>query len=92
MFRRRGPGLVRAAATTAVVAGTAGAVRHHQDQKYAAQEEGAAYEQADEQPYEEEAAPEPSYIAELEKLADLKAKGVLTEDEFAAKKQQLLGL
>ena len=37
MMRRRGPGLMRAAATTAVVAGTAGAVRHHQDQKYANQ-------------------------------------------------------
>ena len=35
MIRRRGPGLVRAAATTAVVAGTAGAVRHRQEQKYA---------------------------------------------------------
>ena len=38
MRRRRGVGLVGAMATTAVVAGTAGAVRHHQDQKYAAQE------------------------------------------------------
>jgi hypothetical protein len=87
--------LIRAAATTAVVAGTAGAVRHHQDQKYAADEEGAAYEQGDEQGDEqvdEGAAPEPSYIAELEQLADLKAKGVITDDEFAAKKQQLLGL
>ena len=44
MFGRRGPGLVRAAATTAVVAGTAGAVRHRQDQKYAAQDQ-AAYDQ-----------------------------------------------
>ena len=44
MMRRRGPGLVRAAATTAVVAGTAGAVRHHQEQKYANQ---AANAQAD---------------------------------------------
>jgi hypothetical protein len=88
MFRRRGPGLVRAAATTAVVAGTAGAVRHHQDQKYAAQDEAAYEEQVDEQ-----AAPEePSYIAELEQLADLKAKGILSEEEFQAKKQQLLGL
>ena len=41
MFARRGPGLVRAAATTAVVAGTAGAVRHRQDQKYAAQDQAA---------------------------------------------------
>jgi hypothetical protein len=37
-------GLVGAMATTAVVAGTAGAVRHHQEQKYAGQ---AAEQQAD---------------------------------------------
>lgn len=43
MRRRRGMGLVGAMATTAVVAGTAGAVRHHQDQKYAGQ---AAQQQA----------------------------------------------
>lgn len=41
MFMRRGPGLLRAAAMTAVVAGTAGAVRHHQDQKYARQDQEA---------------------------------------------------
>lgn len=47
MMRRRvmrpGMGLVGAMATTAVVAGTAGAVRHHQEQKYANQ---AAQQQA----------------------------------------------
>ena len=37
MRRRRGMGLVGAMATTAVVAGTAGAVRHRQEQKYAGQ-------------------------------------------------------
>ena len=37
MRRRRGMGLVGAMATTAVVAGTAGAVRHHQEEKYAGQ-------------------------------------------------------
>ena len=36
-MRRRGPGLVGMAVGTAVVAGTAGAVRHHQEQKYAGQ-------------------------------------------------------
>lgn len=30
--------------------------------------------------------------AELEKLAELKSKGVITEEEFAAKKKQLLGI
>ncbi len=38
---RRGPGLVGAAATTAVVVGTAGAVRHRQSQKYAGQQAAA---------------------------------------------------
>jgi len=37
MMRRRGAPLLRAAATTAVVAGTAGAVRHRQETKYANQ-------------------------------------------------------
>ena len=90
MMRRRGPGLVRAAATTAVVAGTAGAVRHRQDQKYAAQD---AQAQADVQQQYVAAAPaEPDYMAELERLAQLKAQGILTEEEFAAKKAQLLGV
>ena len=35
---RPGMGVVGAVATTAVVAGTAGAVRHHQDQKWANKE------------------------------------------------------
>jgi hypothetical protein len=35
---------------------------------------------------------EPDYVAELERLAQLKAQGIISEEEFAAKKQQLLGL
>jgi membrane protease subunit (stomatin/prohibitin family) len=89
MFARRGPGLVRAAATTAVVAGTAGAVRHRQEERYARQDQ-QAYEQ---QAAQVSAAPaEEDYTAELEKLAQLKAQGILTEEEFAAKKRQLLGI
>jgi Short C-terminal domain len=103
MFGRRGPGLVRAAATTAVVAGTAGAVRHRQEQKYAAQDQ-AAYEQqmAAEAAYQQQtaaqappapAAPaQPDYMAELEQLAQLKAQGIISEEEFEAKKKQLLGI
>ena len=96
-FGRRGPGLVRAAATTAVVAGTAGAVRHRQDEKYAAQDQ-AGYDQqvAAQQAAAQQAAPaapaEPDYAAELEKLAELKAQGILTEEEFQAKKAQVLGI
>ena len=94
MFVRRGPGLVRAAATTAVVAGTAGAVRHRQDQKYAAQDQ-AAYEQqmAQQQAAAAAAQPaEPDYTAELEKLAQLKAQGIINDEEFEAKKKQILGI
>jgi Short C-terminal domain len=96
MMRRRGPGLVRAAATTAVIAGTAGAVRHRQDQKYAAQDQAAYDQQMSEQQQAAPAAPaqpaEPDYVAELERLAQLKAQGIVSEEEFAAKKAQLLGL
>ena len=38
------------------------------------------------------AQPEPSYIDELERLASLRDQGIITEEEFAAKKDQLLGL
>jgi hypothetical protein len=93
MFRRRG-GLVRAAATTAVVAGTAGAVRHRQDQKYARQDQEAYDQQmAAQQAYEAQSAPaEPDYAAELEKLAQLKAQGIINDEEFEAKKKQILGI
>ena len=35
---------------------------------------------------------EPSYLDELEKLAGLRDQGLITEDEYEAKKKQLLGL
>ena len=95
MFARRGPGLVRAAATTAVVAGTAGAVRHRQEQRYAQQDQ-AAYEQqmaAQQAAQAPPAAPAaPDYAAELEQLAQLKAQGILTDEECEAKKKQILGI
>jgi len=93
------------AATTAVVAGTAGAVRHHQEQKYAGQqaEAQAGYDQA----YAEgaaaaQAAPDPAPVAaapaqaidyaQLKQLGDLHDAGVLTDEEFAAAKAKLLGV
>ena len=106
MRRRRGPGLVRMAASTAVIAGTAGAVRHHQEQKYANQaaeqqaEQQAIYDQgyaAAQQPVAAAPPPAPApspaadLTAELEKLASLKAAGILTDEEFAAAKAKLLG-
>lgn len=90
MFVRRGPGLVRAAATTAVVAGTAGAVRHRQDEKYARQAQEAEAQQAATQAAAIPA--QPDYAAELEQLAQLKAQGIITQEEFDAKKKQILGI
>ncbi len=34
----------------------------------------------------------PSYLEELEKLADLRDRGIISEEDFEAKKGQLLGL
>jgi hypothetical protein len=96
MMRRRGPGLVRMAAGTAVIAGTAGAVRHHQEQKYQQQAEAQAYEAQAAQP--QYAAPAPAApaedptIAEIQKLASLHSAGILTDEEFAAAKAKALGI
>jgi hypothetical protein len=87
--------LIRGAARVGVAAGVAGRVRHHQEQKWAAQDQPA---------YEEQAAPPPAasaappaagggdYTAELEKLAKLRDEGVISAEDFEAKKKQLLGI
>jgi hypothetical protein len=92
---RRGPGLVGMAARTAVVAGTAtavsGRVARRQQRRYAGEDQQAY----DAQAYEAQApaAPaEPDYAAELGQLAQLKAQGIITEEEFEAKKKQILGI
>ena len=91
-MRRRGRPLVRMAATTAVVAGTAGAVRHHQEQKYANQ--AAEQQAAAQQPAMEQQAPAAPAggidMERLKQLGDLHAAGVLTDEEFAAAKAKLL--
>jgi membrane protease subunit (stomatin/prohibitin family) len=90
---RRGPGLVGVAARTAVFAGTAtavsGRVQRRQQRKFAEQDQ-QAYDAQAQQAY---AAPaEPDYAAELEQLAQLKNQGIISEDEFEAKKKQILGI
>jgi hypothetical protein len=95
MMRRRGPGLVRMAATTAVVAGTAGAVRHRQDQKYAnqaAEQQAAAAPVAAAPVAAAPAAPEDPTMAQLQQLATLHTRGILSDEEFAAAKAKLLGI
>jgi hypothetical protein len=85
-------------ATTAVVAGTAAnmGARSAQRSAEAAQDEAAQAEAAppadapvDEAPPEAAESPQ---IQELRQLAALKDQGILTEEEFTAKKAQILGL
>jgi hypothetical protein len=86
------PGLLRGVARTAVIAGTATTVSNRvsrrQGQRWAQQEEQQA-------PAPVAAAPAPaaggqSTIDQLKELGELKAQGILTEEEFAAQKAKLL--
>ncbi len=99
MMRRRGPGLVGTMARTAVIAGTATAVSNkvsmNQAQKYQAQQQAAQAEQAQSQAEMAAAAPAQApagddLMTQLTKLADLKAAGILSEEEFTAAKAKLL--
>jgi hypothetical protein len=87
---RQGPGLIRGAARVGVAAGVAGRVRHRQEQKWAAQDQTAYQQQAP--PAAEPAPGGGDYTAELEKLAKLRDEGVISADDFEAKKKQLLGI
>ena len=87
---RQGPGLIGTAARSAVFAGVSGRVAHRQQQRWAAEEEPQYAQQA---PPAAPAAPaQPDYAAELEQLAQLRDQGVITADDFEAKKKQLLGI
>jgi len=77
------------------VAGTAsavgGRVRHRQDQKWARQDaEAAEPEPVSEVPQQRSAPAAPDRLQQLKELGDLKAQGVLTEDEFAREKAKIL--
>jgi hypothetical protein len=93
-MRRRSVGrsVARVAVGTAVMAGTAGAVQHHQQQKYAAQD---AANQPQQVVYE---APPPAgselddQLIQIQKLSSMKDQGLITEEEFQAKKKQILGI
>jgi hypothetical protein len=89
------PGLLRGMARTAVIAGTATAVSNNVSRRQAAR--WNSQEDASQAQYEQQA-PAPAQgsnddvYTELQKLGQLKADGILTQDEFDAKKRQLLGL
>jgi membrane protease subunit (stomatin/prohibitin family) len=80
------------AARTAVVVGTANAVSNKQQQKYANQAAAQQEQAAAQQQAAPAAAPQDDLAAQLESLAKLRDQGILTEEEFSAKKAQILGL
>jgi hypothetical protein len=94
--------LLRRMARTAVVAGTATAVSNNVSRRQAARWEskeqeqmGSAQPQQAPQPTYAEPSPVPAadtggLTEQLQQLADLKAQGVLTDEEFAAAKAKLL--
>jgi Short C-terminal domain len=88
---RQGPGLLGTAARAGVAAGVAGRVRRRQEERWAAEGQGGYEQQTSPAPaLQQQAAPD--YTAELEKLAQLRDQGVITAEDFEAKKKQLLGI
>jgi len=81
-------------ARTAAIAGTATAVSNRVSRR-----QGERWAEQEEQQRPEQAAPAPaaavppgsSTIDQLKELGELKAQGILTEEEFAAQKAKLLG-
>ena len=97
-------GVARTAVIAGTATAVSGRVARRQAEKYTDRDaqiyadREAAYEQATAQaPAPVAAAPAPAAAPEadlmdqLQKLGDLKAQGILTEEEFAAQKAKLLG-
>jgi len=89
-------------ARTAVVAGTATAVSNRVSRRQANRWASQDQQSYEEQAYQQQAyAPPPpppapaddmdTKIAQLKELGELKSQGVLSEEEFAAQKQRILG-
>jgi hypothetical protein len=95
------PGLLRGMARTAAVVGTAqatrGRVARRQQDRWAQQDQAMApqptYAAPPPQPVPAPAPPPAAVdpIEQLERLATLKAQGILTDEEFSAQKAKILG-
>ena len=89
-------GLLRMAARTAVVAGTATAVSGRVARRQAARWDAQQPQQYAQEPqqYAQEAPAEAEddATAQLQNLAALHTQGVLTDEEFAAAKAKILGI
>ena len=97
MMRRMGrPGLVGTMARTAVIAGTATAVAGGVHNRQAQKAEAQQAQQAPQAPPPPAPAPvaaagDEDITGQLQKLADMKASGLLSDEEFASAKAKLLG-
>ncbi len=95
MMRRRGMGVV---GTAVVVGGAAhyGAKRANQQADAQDQAQQAAYDQGVAAAQQQSAAPaapaESDDAAEIQKYAALMGQGLITQEEFEAKKKQILGI
>jgi hypothetical protein len=88
--RRMGrPGLLGTMARTAVVAGTATAVSDSVSRRAAQRADERAQPQY--QPAQQQAATPGDTMAKIRELADMRSQGLLTDEEFAAAKAQVLG-
>jgi len=99
------PGLIRGVARTAVVAGTATAVSNRVSRRQAGRWADQEQQQANQQQpvYQEPPPPPPAppapaaeadmdaKLLQLRQLGELKTQGILSEAEFEAQKQKILG-
>lgn len=84
------PGLLRGMARTAVVAGTATAVSNRVSRRQAQRWSNEATENEPEMVQNETQSQQSDPMEQLQKLGELHAQGILTDEEFANKKQELL--
>lgn len=84
-------GLIRGVARTAVIAGTATAVSNRVSRRQAGRWAQQQPTEQSRQP-QQAASPDPvqDRIEKLKALADLKAQGILTDEEFQAQKDAIL--
>ena len=85
------PGLLRGMARTAVIAGTATHVSNNVSRRQARRWNEEEQANAAAAPQSEASAMD-DQMYQLQQLGQLKDQGILTQEEFDAKKKQILGL
>ena len=99
-------GMARTAVVAGTATAVSGRVARRQAEKYADRDQaiaanrGAGYAAGAEATYQQQApppapaasAPATDLTSQLEQIAKLHAEGILTDEEFAAKKAQILGI